>query len=88
MSSLSPLPSGWGWPGGTVLGAPPPQLPDLPLLSVINAGRVTTVIRDAVLSVPGLLTTLTCRHLMDKYGISRSIAYDVLRFAEPRRELA
>ncbi len=82
-------PVGWGFKAGhNLLPGPPPTLPDLPLLSVISAGRVTTVIRDAVLSVPGLLTTLTCRDLQDKYGISRSIAYDVLRFAEPRRDAA
>jgi hypothetical protein len=80
--NLEPIiaPSGWGFKAGhNLLPSPTPTLPDLPLLSVISAGRVTTVIRDAVLSVPGLIPTLKARDLQNKYGIGRSIAFDVLR---------
>lgn len=72
-------PSGWGFIPGANLCGPSTELPDLPLLKLIQPGRVTPTIRDALDTVPHLLPTLTARNLMDKYGIGRSLAHDILR---------
>lgn len=74
-----PAPGGWGFRPGTNLCGPSPELPDLPLLKLLPAGRVTPTIRTALETVPDLIPSMTARQLMDKYGIGRSLAHDVLR---------
>ena len=71
-------PIGWGFQKGANLVGPAPVLPDLPLLHLLGPGRITPTIRAAIEQVPELIPSLTARQLQDKYGIGRSIAFDVL----------
>lgn len=73
-------PGGWGYPPGFPLdGVDAEALPE----KLPEGVNTTHRLRQAVRFVsPMYRHRITCRHLMDRYGVSRSLAYDALMKAK------
>lgn len=76
-------PAGWGFRPGAVLAGGrklgPRDLPDLPLLRVLRPSSRKTAILDALQAVPGLADAVRASDLVAKYGITKTVAWELLR---------
>ena len=92
MNDPVPAPGGWGWRPGADMRAFTPdriRLPELPLLRFVR--HPTTVLVRALSAMPeapDAFAYLTAPMLLDRYPVTRNIAYDVLRKVDPHMETA
>lgn len=78
MSAIA-APAGWGWiPGAIISGITADDLPELPMLRLMDPYRRNQAIRDALRNMPALLPVVRPRDLIQRYGIPQATAQEIL----------
>lgn len=84
MNQLIRAPAGWGHrPGAIIAGLSADDLPDMPMLRMLDAQRRNTAIVLMLRDNPALWAVVRPRDLVKKYGIAQATASECLQKSRP-----